>query len=126
MGNGQARDVERAVQIDLHDFFPVVRIELLDRGGGPGNACVIDQDVQAAQRFHGLPDHFLDIGADGDIAQGGLHPAHFPFQGLQPLNVDIAYEHLGALVGKGLGNGPAYPARTGCDQHTLFIHFLLQ
>jgi hypothetical protein len=58
------------VRFDREDRLPLVGVHLLHRGRGTGDAGVVDQDVDAAQRAGGGLDEALDRGAVGHVAHG--------------------------------------------------------
>jgi hypothetical protein len=47
MRSGKACEVERAVEINLNDLFPVVSIELFNWSGRTRDACVVDEYIKA-------------------------------------------------------------------------------
>ena len=67
-GIAEPGHVEGAVEIDRDHLFPFVGIHRLHRVGRLGDAGVVDQHVEPAQRGGAGRDHVLDVAAVGDVA----------------------------------------------------------
>ncbi len=98
MRHGQAHAVELARDVDCKAAIPVFRIDLLDLPRGTGNAGIVDQAIQPAQRLERIVEQPGDLRAVGHVAHrlrklrvAALHLG-------KRLLVDIADVHLGPLA----------------------------
>ncbi len=66
--DGEPRHVEHRGQIDGDHLVPVVGRILLDRQRQAGDAGIVDQHVEAAERLDRGRHHALDLGAAGHVA----------------------------------------------------------
>ncbi len=103
--------VDRAQEVDLQDLFPVLAVLFLQPGHLPGNAGVIDQDIDPAVGAEAQVDKALDLLLhryvhlpDHRLPAGRLYPG----QGfLKPVFLHIGQNQFGSLPGKEHGRGPA-------------------
>ena len=65
---------ELAVEVDAHHLRPGLRRILPGRHVRPGDAGVVDQDVDAAERLHGGVARGFDLGELGDVDRDGDRP----------------------------------------------------
>ena len=73
IGNGGAGDEELAVHVDGKCADPVLRRYLLKRGGGTGNAGIVDEDVEPA---HGLRRRLDECRSRGSVRHVTDHRPH--------------------------------------------------
>ena len=87
---------------------------------GSGNAGIVDEHVEPAERRDRLRHHGLDLGALCHIAAARDEARDLlaPSDG-QPRVVDVADIDLGALRGEGAGKFPADAGRAGGDENAL-------
>ena len=75
--HGQPRAVEHAVQVDGDAALPVLDVDVLDLAGGPGDAGVVDQHVEAAElRGHRAEQHV-------DLAGSATSATTVPIAGMR-------------------------------------------
>jgi hypothetical protein len=108
MRHGQARAVELARDAHFQAAVPILGIDLLDPAGGPGDARVVDEGVEAAEGREGVLEHPGDRAPVGHIrigegqlrigrsqrVKGGavhiadMHPRSLPQEGASDLEPD--------------------------------------
>jgi len=106
------RAVEHAVQVDGDAAVPVLDLDVLDLGGGPRDAGVVDQHVETAERALRVGEQALDV---GDIRNVRLGLVQVRIELRQHLVVDVADVHLGAVVAERPGDGE--PDARGAGSH---------
>ena len=97
---------------------PVGRVDVLDTRRRPGDAGVVDQHVEAAQLRDRLVEEGVDLVRLGDVAVDRAVVRALGPAALQRRLRDIADPDPGAVVGEGIGDGPADAGRAGGDQHS--------
>jgi len=102
-----------------NDLVPVVRRVVGDRQRQSGNAGVVDEHIEPAQRSDRLWHHALDFGAARHIAAPGDEAGDFLCDGGKRLVVDVTDENLGAVRRKGTRKLAADAGRAGRYQYTL-------
>ena len=68
----------------------------LDGSGGPGDADVVDQHVEAAQPGHGLVEQPVDLGRISAIGERRAEAGRLGAEGGQLVSIDIADMHARA------------------------------
>ena len=116
-GQGQACGVEGAAQVDGDDGVPALDREFFDLGHML-DACVVDQNVDAAKGVGGEFHHGLDFRG---FAHVGAVVSHFHTQGsdfgLGAFGIAKTIEHdVGALFGQSLGNAQSNATGRTRDQ----------
>src|SRR5207302_7205143 len=107
MWNSKARDIERAIEVDLNDLVPLVRIHLVDRSRGTSNARVVHEDIQTSERIDAEGNHPLDVLASGHIADSRRYTGDLVCQTIETSGINVAHKDPGALRGKRAHNLPS-------------------
>ncbi len=119
MRDREPGDVEHGGEVDRDDLVPDVRRHLLDRQRQPGDAGIVDQHVEPAERGHRLRHHAFDLGAHGHVAAARDQPGDFFGDGRERRLVDVADEDFRASSRKGAREFTADAGGAGGDQDAL-------
>src|SRR5512134_1446588 len=109
-----ARAIEHAGEVDGDAAVPVLGCDVLDLAGGPGDARVVDQHVQAAERLLRLGEQPVHVRAAGDVGAGA---ADVLVERGERLVVDVADEDARARIAERARDREPDARRARGDQH---------
>src|SRR5690606_3959852 len=98
-----------AGDVDLEGAPPVLGGDLLDRGGRPGDAGVVDQDVDAAELLEREVEQAIDRRVVGDVGRDRRDLRQLAAQPVERRLVDVAGDDAGTRLDEGLQRDPADP-----------------
>jgi hypothetical protein len=112
------RDVEDAVQDDVHDLLPLldgdVEEVVADR-----DARVVDDDVEPAPSLLDLVEGAVDLARVRDVGQRALDAGEIDAQPLEPRLVSVESDHAGPLLEEPPACRRADPTGTARHEHPL-------
>ena len=100
---------------------PVVGRDLLDRPGRPGDAGVVDQNVDAAELLERQLEQAVDRCLVGDVGRDRRHLGQLAAQPVERRLVDIAGDDARTCLDEGLERDPADPGPARSQHHPLVI-----
>jgi len=113
-----SRAIEHAVQVDGDAALPVLWADILDLGGGAGDAGVIHQHVQSAELALDIGEQALDVRQICHICARASDRLGQLCE--RPL-VNIAHVDARAMVKEGLRDGAADARRAGRHEDAHFL-----
>ncbi len=119
MRDGEPGDVEHRGQIDRDHLVPVVGRIVGDRQRQAGDAGIVDQHIEAAERGDRVGHHALDLGALAHVAGLGGEAGDLFRQRIERSGVDVADEDFRAGGGKGAREFAADAGGAGGDEDAL-------
>ena len=105
--HGAARAQVLPGDVDLERAPPVLGRDLLDRSGRPGDAGVVDQDVDAAELLERQLEQAIDRCLVRDVGRNRRHRGQLAAQPIERRLIDIARHDLGAGIDESLERDPA-------------------
>ena len=89
------RETVLGIEVDIDRLLPLILGDFFNTGGGPGDAGVVDQHIEAVGPLPLNLKHPLDLGRAGNISLGGERLRVTLTKGLHRLLADITHMHLG-------------------------------
>jgi hypothetical protein len=93
-------------------------LDLFDRRGGPGDARIVDQNVEATETVDGLLEQPVDVPRLRHVGRADRKLGTGFTAGVDRRRVDVANMDPGPGVGESLGDGPPDPGASRRHQYT--------
>ena len=107
------------IETDFDALAPVGELDVVDLGGRPLDAGIVDHDIEAPEVFQRIVEPRVDRALAAHIHMGRGDFRKVLAKDGECCLVDIADMNLGAIGGEGLGDSPADAIRRRRDHDPL-------
>ena len=120
-GHGAPAAHVGGVQIDGKRAPPILRLHVFHVRGRPGDAGIVNHDIEATQTGERRVEESVELGGIGDIGNHDAYRRVLRLEVLQAGFIDIADLDLGAGGQEGFGRDAADAGRRGSDDDVLVL-----